>query len=35
MCENKDKHNVIFESPDGGKTIFRRKFGENKRERIK
>lgn len=25
----------IFESPDGGDTIYRRKFGESKREKIK
>ena len=29
------KIKYIFESPDGGKTIFRRKFGEDKCELIK
>ena len=27
--------NWIYESPDGGETIFRRKFGEDNREKIK
>jgi hypothetical protein len=25
----------VFESPDGGETVYRRKFGEDKRELVK
>ena len=33
IVDNKDK-DYIYESPDGGKTIFKRKFGEDKRELV-
>ena len=31
IVDNKDEK-YIYESPDGGKTVYRRKFGEDKRE---
>ena len=31
----KRQDNFIFESPDGGKTVYRRELGGNKRELIK
>ena len=33
IVDNKDK-NYIFESPDGGKTVYKRKFGEDERELV-
>ena len=32
IYENSDKY--IYESPDGGKTVYRRKFGKERREKI-
>ena len=34
IVDNKDKK-YIYESPDGGKTIFKRKMGDDKRELVK
>ena len=33
--KNNDKKVYIYESPDKGKTIFRREFGKTTREQIK
>ena len=33
IVDNKDKE-YIYESPDGGKTVYRRKFGEDERELV-
>ena len=33
IVDNKDEK-YIYESPDGGKTVYRRKFGEDKRELV-
>lgn len=35
MRNEMDKHAYIYESPDGGKTIYRRKIGETSRLLIK
>jgi len=32
--QNKIEKPWIYESPDGGKTVTRRKIGDNKKERI-
>ena len=34
IVDNKDKK-YIYESPDGGKTVYKRKFGETERELYK
>jgi hypothetical protein len=34
IVDNKEEK-YIFESPDGGKTVFKRKFGSDKRELVK
>lgn len=34
MGDNNNDESFIYESPNGGKTIYRRRFGENKRELI-
>ena len=33
IVDNKEEK-YIFESPDGGKTVFKRKFGSDKRELV-
>ena len=33
IVDNKDEK-YIYESPDGGKTVYRRKFGEDERELV-
>ena len=35
MAEKKDDKKYIYESPDGGETIYRRKMGEDEREELK
>jgi len=35
MALNTDMTKYIFESPDGGKTVYRREFGEQGRELVK
>lgn len=36
LCEENKKKNKIYESPDGGKTVFERDFGDiNNRNKIK
>tara|TARA_B100001939_G_C16885722_1_gene592961 strand:- start:60 stop:446 length:387 start_codon:yes stop_codon:yes gene_type:complete len=34
MGDNNNDESFIYESPDGGKTVYRRRFAENKRELI-
>ena len=33
IVDNKEER-YIFESPDGGKTVYKRKFGDDKRELV-
>lgn len=34
MGDNNNDESFIYESPNGGKTIYRRRYGENKRELV-
>lgn len=35
MALNTDMTKYVFESPDGGETVYRREFGEQRRELVK